>query len=79
MSHSPLNPGLWPIVMRAETAAAYLDEVSVEAFMRRVGSVYSRPALFPGRRKVWRRIDLDSDIKKLSTEAVDVEDAAQLL
>ncbi len=65
--------------MRAATAAAYCDEVSVEAFMRRVGSVYSRPVRVRGRRKVWLKIQLDRDIEKFSPEAADVSDAAHLL
>ena len=50
MSRKPRNPGTWPHLMRAETAAAFCDEVSVEAFMRRVGSLYSRPVYVAG----WR-------------------------
>jgi hypothetical protein len=79
MSRKPRNPGTWPHLMRAETAAGYCDEVSVEAFMRRVGSVYSRPVYVAGRGKVWLKAKLDRDIEKLSPEAADVPDAAQLL
>ena len=32
MSRYPPNPGSWPRLMRAETAAAYVDERSVDAF-----------------------------------------------
>ncbi len=65
--------------MRAQTAAAYCDEVSVEAFMRRVGSVYSRPICICGRGKVWLKAQLDRDIAKLTPEAVGIPDAADLL
>ena len=66
-------------MMRSAMAAAYVDEVSVEAFMRRVGSVYSLPVQVAGRGKVWLKTQLDRDIQRLSREAVDVQDAAQLL
>ena len=79
MSRKPRNPGTWPHLMRAETAAAYCDEVSVEAFMRRVGSVYSRPVFVAGRGKVWLKEHLADDIKRLTPKAADFVDAAQLL
>ena len=79
MSRTPRNPESWPRLMRAETAAAYCDEVSVEAFMRRVGSVYSRPVCICGRGKVWLKAQLDRDIENLSPEAAGIPDAAQLL
>ena len=42
MPARPFPPAsLWPRLMRAETAAAYCDEVSVAAFRRKVGSVTS--------------------------------------
>ena len=77
MTRAPRNPGSWPRLMRGETAAAYCDEVSVETFMRRVGSVYSRPVCICGRGNVWLKEQLDRDIEKLSPEAA--EDAANLL
>ena len=66
-------------MMRSSMAAAYVDEVSVEAFVRRVESVYSLPLQVPGRGKVWLKVQLDRDIRKLSAEAADFPDAAQLL
>ena len=30
----------WPRLMRAETASRYVDETSVQAFRRRVGTVW---------------------------------------
>ena len=74
-----LKFGSWPRLMRAETAAAYCDEVSVEAFKRRVGTVYSRPVYVAGRGNVWLKAQLDRNIQKLNPEAADVMDAGQLL
>ena len=37
--------GSWPLEMRAETAAAYCDEPSVEAFLAKVArGIYPQPA-----------------------------------
>lgn len=69
----------WPRLMRAETAAAYCDERSVEAFTARVGRVYPRSIVVSGRGRVWRKEDLDRSIANLSGSAADVEDAAHLL
>lgn len=60
--------GPWPEIMRAETAAAYLDEPSVEAFRRRVGTVYPRPRHITGRGQVWFRVDLDETIRAMRGE-----------
>ena len=65
--------------MRAATAAAYCDERSVEAFMRRVGSVYPGAIAISGRGKVWLRDDLDLAIGKLRVEPRDIIDAADVL
>lgn len=52
--------------MRAPTAAAYCDELSVEAFKRRIGSTYPAPLNINGRRQVWLREQLDEAIDHLS-------------
>lgn len=65
--------------MAADHAAGYMGEVSVEAFLTRVGSVYSRPIHVSGRGKVWPKAQLDRDIQRLNKEAADVADAAELL
>lgn len=61
--HHP--PGAWPRLMRAATAAAYLDEPSVEAFLRRAGRVYPAGRRISGRGRVWRRDDLDRAVEAL--------------
>ena len=51
--------------MRAETAASYVDEKSVEAFRRRAGTIYPRPISIRGRGEVWIRETLDQAIDRL--------------
>jgi len=65
--------------MRAETAAAYVDEKSVESFRRRIGSVYPHPVNISGRGDVWLKDQLDATIANLQGETADALDAAGLL
>lgn len=74
MSRPALNPGSWPRLMRAETAAAYVDEVSVEAFLRRAGKVYPAGRKISGRGQVWLREDLDTAIGALKGERSSLAD-----
>lgn len=58
-------PGAWPLEMRAETAAAYCDEPSVDAFMVKVErGVYSSPRRERGCLPKWHRLKLDRDIAR---------------
>jgi hypothetical protein len=58
-------PGAWPLEMRAETAAAYCDEPSVEAFLAKVArGDYAQPARAKGWLPKWHRIKLDRDIAR---------------
>jgi hypothetical protein len=58
-------PGAWPLEMRAETAAAYCDEPSVEAFLSKVErGIYSQPARQHGCLPKWHRAKLDRDIAR---------------
>jgi len=80
MTHSTRTPGTtWPILMRATTAAAYVDEVSVESFRRRVGKLYPRPVEIRGRGELWLRDDLDRSIDELSSRVERIRDAADVL
>jgi len=73
------NPGQWPRFMRAETAAAYVDEVSTEAFLRKVGSVYPRPmSKRRGERRKWDKVDLDRATGAIPTDGTPL-DAASVL
>jgi hypothetical protein len=55
----------WPLEMRAETAAAYCDEPSVEAFRAKVArGVYSQPARAKGLQDKWHRAKLDRDVAR---------------
>lgn len=66
------NPGVWPRWMRAATAAAYVDESSVEAFRRKVGAVYPMPTIGKGRSARWDREEIDFVCgRKAATTIVD--------
>jgi hypothetical protein len=57
--------GSWPLEMRAEHAAAYCDEPSVEAFHRKVQlGIYSQPSRQNGCLPKWHRHKLDRDIAR---------------
>lgn len=57
--------GSWPLEMRAETAAGFCDEPSVEAFLAKVEKgIYSRPAQSPGCSPKWHRVKLAQDIAR---------------
>lgn len=81
MTRAVHNPGQWPRFMRAETAAAYVDEVSVEAFLRKVPSVYPAPmAKRRGMRRKWDKKDLDRATGRVgTTEESTYLDAASVL
>jgi len=49
-------------LMSAATAAAYVDEPSVEAFLRRAGTVYPAGRMIRGRGRVWAKSDIDTYI-----------------
>jgi hypothetical protein len=66
--------GSWPRRMGAELAAGYVGEVSVEAFLKRVGQEYPNPRIVEGRRRLWLRDDLDAAI--LPSELAGVADVA---
>jgi hypothetical protein len=61
--------------MCAAYAAAYCGELTVEAFLRRVGSDYPLPRVKDGRRQLWLRDDLDKAI--LPSELVPITDIAE--
>ncbi len=79
MRREPRNPGTWPRLMRAETAAAYCDEKSVEAFLRSIPSTYPRPIKVSGKGDRWLKDDLDAAIERLTGRAVLVKDASAVL
>lgn len=69
--------GSWPARMPAILAAGYVGEVSVEAFLSRVGSEYPPPTVEQGRRRLWLRRDLDRAIGNTAEQPI--EDAADVL
>lgn len=64
--HTDVPPRHWPRLMRAETAAEYTDEKSVQSFLRRIGSIYPPPLRIPGRGRVWTKESLDEAIDRLA-------------
>ena len=69
----------WPRLMRAETAAAYLDETSVEAFRRSIGTLYPPAHKVPAKGDRWLKDELDIAIERIAGVPVEVTDAAQVL
>jgi hypothetical protein len=58
-------PGTWPAEMRAETAAAYVDEPSVNAFLDKVArGIYGEPSRRAGCLPKWHREKLDADLRR---------------
>ncbi len=66
MTRLPNNPGTWPRLMRAETAAAYVDERSVESFLRHVGKIYPEPIRISGKGERWLKEMLDTTLDRLA-------------
>ncbi len=57
--------GCWPAELRAETAAAYVDEPSVDAFLAKVArSIYCQPVRMTGCLPKWSREKLDHDLRR---------------
>jgi hypothetical protein len=76
MARASLVPaGSWPRRMCAELAAAYCGEVTIDAFLKRVGKEYPLPRVSEGRRRLWLRDDLDQAI--LPPEFAGVRDVAE--
>lgn len=75
--------GAWPQEMRAETAAGYCDEVSVEAFLSKVEKgIYCQPKHEKGCPDKWHRRKLDYDIARrhgLADEAPPAENLEALI
>ena len=61
--------------MSAAYAAGYCGELSVEAFLKKVGTEYPLPRVQDGRRQLWLRDDLDRAI--LPSELVAITDIAE--
>jgi hypothetical protein len=85
MSRPVANPGgAWPQEMRAETAASYADEPSVDAFLAKVQrGIYPQPTRQAKCLPKWHRSKLDAAIaRRHGLEIVTgetIEDATALL
>lgn len=73
------NPGQWPRLMRAETAAAYVDERSVEAFRSAVGQLYPRPHNISGKGDRWLKEEIDAAIGRITGQTQSAPDIADLV
>jgi hypothetical protein len=63
--------------MRADTAAAFVDERSVETFRRRVGTLFPEPMRIAGMGDRWLRADLESAVAAAAGRAP--ADAADII
>lgn len=79
MRRVPHNPGSWPRLMRAETAAAYCDEKSVEAFLKSIGKLYPEPIKVAGKGDRWLRETLDQALDRLGRTEETIRDIADVL
>ena len=79
MSAADATTSAWPRLMRAETAARYVDEVSVEAFRRAVGRLYPEPIRVSGKGHRWVRDGLDEAIDRLGARVERLKDASDVL
>jgi hypothetical protein len=79
MVHCPSSPGSWPRLMRAETAAAYVGEKSVEAFRRAVGTLYPAPVKIAGKGDRWLKDAMDEAIDRLTGKLPRIIDAVDVL
>jgi hypothetical protein len=81
---SAIPSGAWPLEMRAQMAAAYCDEPSVDAFLAKVRlGVYSAEIWEKGCLPKWHRLELDRDIAHRHGLSFDdgvlIEDATDLV
>lgn len=65
--------------MRAATAAAYVDERSVDAFRRSIGRLWPQPLKLEGKGERWLKEDLDAAIERSTGRSENVRDAADVL
>lgn len=69
---SSIPNGSWPRRMPASLAAGYCGELTVDAFLKRVGNEYPLPRVKEGRRQLWLIDDLDQAIAPFNTPADDI-------
>ncbi len=79
VSEKPVANERWPRLMRAETASAYVDERSVDAFRRAVGTLWPNPLRISGKGERWLKDDLDAAIEALTGRSEHVRDASDVL
>lgn len=67
LAHIPM--GSWPYQLDAAGAAGFVGEKSVEAFRRKLGTVYPRPTRIAGLGDRWLRKDLETALDGLHGRA----------
>ena len=65
--------------MQTATAAAYVDERSVDAFRRGVGTLWPQPLVISGKGERWLKEDLDAAIDRAAQRPGLVRDASDVL
>lgn len=65
--------GVWPEQMQADMAAAFCDEPSVEAFRRKVGSIYPLGNKVTGTLK-WHKGILERSLAKIHNLTFNVDE-----
>jgi hypothetical protein len=65
--------------MRADQAAAYVGERSVEAFRRGIPKLYPEPVRVPGKGDRWLKEGLDAAIDRVTGKAPSIKNAADVL
>jgi hypothetical protein len=71
--------GVWPRLMRARTAAAYVDEQAVVTFRGSVGKLWPLPLELAVKGERWLKEDLDAAIDRITQRQSSVRDAADVL
>lgn len=74
--------GSWPLEMRSDMAAAYVDEPSVESFLTKVeAGKYPRPLKEAQCQRKWLRAALDRAVasRHRTTQDTTNEDVAELI
>jgi hypothetical protein len=78
VTHPIRHLSSWPRLMRADTAARYVDGRSVRAFRRGVGTLYPFPIKVKGKGARWFRDDLDHALVRLKGQTSRIFDALSI-
>lgn len=79
MTRDDAKQAPWPRLMRAQTAAAYVDEKSVGTFRKGIGTLWPLPVKVAGKGDRWLRDNLDLAIERIAAPAETIRDIADVL